>query len=116
MRYVATGDRDAYGCVRRGDRQVAVRASDALGDDRMEQRVGPLRVEVIKPLEVLRVVCEGEEHGLSFDLTWRSSFPAVDEPQHIQRAGAKLMLEGCRFVQAGSWSGTLRVESDDYEV
>ena len=36
--------------------------------------------------------------------------PAVDEPQHIQRSGDKLMLDGCRFVQAGSWSGVLRVE------
>jgi hypothetical protein len=148
MRYVATGDRnaydrcifqahdrtgdvllitglgvypnlgviDAYGSVRRGDRQVVVRASDAVPENRMEQRVGPFRIEVVEPLQEVRLVCEGEEHGLSFDLTWRSSFPALDEPQHIQRSGDKLMLDGCRFVQAGSWSGVLRVEGDEYDV
>jgi hypothetical protein len=148
MRYVATGDRnaydrcifqahdrsgevllitglgvypnlgviDGYACVRRGDRQVAVRASDALGDDRMAQRVGPFRIEVVEPLRRIHLVCDGDAHGVGYDLTWTGAFPAVDEPQHIQRAGDKLLLEAARFVQTGSWSGVLRVDGEELEV
>ena len=50
---------DAYATVRRGDVQYTVRTSDALGDDRTDQQVGPYRIEVLEPLHRLRVVCEG---------------------------------------------------------
>ena len=49
--YPNLGVIDAYATVRRGDRQHAFRISDALGDDRMTQAVGPYRVEVIEPQE-----------------------------------------------------------------
>ena len=39
--YPNLGVIDAYATVRRGDRQHTIRASDALGDDRMRQQVGP---------------------------------------------------------------------------
>src|SRR5256714_14209726 len=49
--YPNHGVTDAYATVRRGDRQWAVRISDAYGDDsRLDQRVGPYRIEVLEPL------------------------------------------------------------------
>src|ERR1700691_2098807 len=39
--YPNLGVIDAYATVRLGDQQYTVRTSDALGDDRMDQRVGP---------------------------------------------------------------------------
>ena len=48
--YPNLGVIDAYATVRRGDEQYTVRTSDALGDDRMAQRVGPYRIEVLEPL------------------------------------------------------------------
>ncbi|MDQ3147261.1 MAG: hypothetical protein M3R01_10100 [Actinomycetota bacterium] len=148
MRYVATGDRnaydrcifqahdrtgevflitglgvypnlgviDAYATVRRGDRQVAVRASDAMGEDRMVQAVGPFRIEVVEPFQRLRVVCEDRGLGLAYDLTWQASSPPIEEPQHIHRIGDKILLDGCRFAQVGSWSGVLHVEGDELAV
>ena len=68
--YPNLGVTDAYATVRRGDRQWAVRFSDALGDDRLHQRVGPYRIEVIEPLRRIRLACDGDEHGIGFDLTW----------------------------------------------
>ena len=53
----------SYRCVRhrstRGNSQVTVRASDALRDDRMRQEVGPFRVEVIDPLQRIRMHLRG---------------------------------------------------------
>ena len=54
--YPNLGVIDAFACVRRGDHQHAVRMSDALGDDRIDQQVGPYRIEVVEPLQGLRVV------------------------------------------------------------
>lgn len=114
--YPHLGVIDGYATVRRGDRQVAVRTSDALGDDRMEQRVGPLRVDVLEPLRRLRVRCDAEEHGIGFDLTWNAAFPAVEEPRHVHRQADRLILDACRFVQVGAWEGMLRVDGRELAV
>jgi hypothetical protein len=108
--YPNLGVIDAYATLRTGDRQVAVRMSDALGDERLEQRVGPYRVEVVEPLERIRVVCEAAEHGLAFDLTWDGSFPAVEEPRHVWRQNGRITLDACRFAQVGTWTGEIEVE------
>ena len=99
-----------------GDTQYTVRTSDALGDDRMAQRVGPYRVEVIEPLERVRVVCEGGDHGVEFDLTWNGSFPTVEEPAHVMRQGGRIILDAMRFAQVGTWSGVLRAGDDEFTV
>src|SRR6516165_9909607 len=70
--YPNLGVTDAYLTVRRGDRQLSARFSDGLGDDRLDPAVGPMRIEVVKPLETLRLICDGD--GLSADLTWQRSF------------------------------------------
>jgi hypothetical protein len=107
---------DAFAVVRRGDEQLAVRASDALGDDRLNPAVGPFRIEVVEPLKRLRVVCEADAHGIGFDLIFEGRFDAIDEPQHIQRMGPKILLDACRFAQLGAWSGELRVDGTTIAV
>ncbi len=114
--YPHLGVMDAYATVRRGRRQWAVRTSDALRDDRMEQRVGPIRFEVVEPLQRIRTVCDGDAHGLAFDLTWDAAFPAIDEPRHVQRSGNKIILDGCRFAQLGAWSGVVLVDGEELTV
>jgi len=114
--YPNLGVIDAYATVLRGDRQVTVRMSDALGDDRLAQAVGPYRVEITDPLHELRVVCDAAEHGVAFDLRWQGSFPAVEEPQHVMRRQGRVILDASRFAQVGTWSGTLTVEGDEYTV
>jgi hypothetical protein len=117
--YPNAGVIDAYATLRTGDRLHAVRASDALGDDRMQLSVGPLRIEVQQPLRRLRLVCEqdpADPDGLCFDLTWDAAFPALWEPHHVARTGDRLTLEGRRFVQAGSPSGTIRVAGVEHTV
>ncbi|MDJ0343194.1 hypothetical protein QMK19_13510 [Streptomyces sp. H10-C2] len=133
--YPNLGVTDAYATLLQGDRLIAVRASDALGEDRMRQQVGPLRIEVQEPLKRLRLVCEpagdhgangaaGEEceggedeaSGLSYDLIWEADFPAVEEPHHIQYTGDRLFLEANRFCQAGSCHGVIRAGGEEITV
>lgn len=115
--YPNLGVTDAYATVRRGDTQWAVRFSDALDPNRLlGQEVGPYRIEVIEPLKTLRLVCDGDEYGIGFDLTWEGSFAPVDEAHQILRAGTRTILDTSRFAQLGSWSGVLRVDGDELAV
>ncbi|MGW7521541.1 hypothetical protein ACWGJ2_38845 [Streptomyces sp. NPDC054796] len=124
--YPNTGVIDAYATLRLGDRLLAVRASDALGEDRMSLAVGPFRITVEEPLKRFRLQCDpgegsegpdgGGEGSLSYDLTWTADFPAVWEPHHTQRRGDRLILEGRRFVQAGHVTGVIRADGTDLPV
>ncbi|MEV6574663.1 hypothetical protein [Streptomyces sp. NPDC051577] len=114
--YPNAGVIDAYATLRVGDELLAVRASDALGDDRMNLRVGPLRIIVDEPLKRIGLHCDADPadpEGLSYDVTWTAEFPAVWEPHHVQRRGDRLMLEGRRFVQAGNVTGAIRFRGEE---
>ncbi|WP_030706594.1 hypothetical protein [Streptomyces sp. NRRL F-2580] len=115
--YPNAGVIDAYATLRIGDELLAVRASDALTDDRMSLSVGPLSITVDVPLKRLTLRCTADPEdpdGLSYDVTWTAEFPAVWEPHHIQRRGDRLMLEGRRFVQAGGVSGVIRAKGEEF--
>ena len=114
--YPNLGVTDAYVTLRRGERQWAVRCSDALGPRSLDARVGPYRVEVLEPLSRLRVVCDTPERGLAMDLVWEGSFPCIDEPRHVLHNGGRVIIDGCRFAQLGTWSGTVTVDSEDIAV
>jgi len=114
--YPHLGVIDAYASVGRGSRLVSIHASDALSEDRLAQRVGPYHIEVVEPLKRVRLVCDGDDHGVGFDLTWDGSFATVEEPRHVHRIGDRMLLDACRFAQVGTWTGQLRVEGTTYEV
>lgn len=117
--YPNAGVIDAYATLRLGDELLAVRASDALGDDRMDLSVGPLRITVDEPLKRITLHCDADPadpEGLSYDLTWTAEFPAVWEPHHTQRRGDRLMVEGRRFVQAGNVRGTIHAKGERFTL
>lgn len=114
--YPNLGVKDAYAAVRRGDRQWVVRCSDAIDDERLTPTVGPYRIDVVEPLQQVRLVCDADEHGIGFDLTWQGSFPAVDEERHLLRQGRRTIVDTWRFAQVGTWSGVLRVAGEPVEV
>jgi hypothetical protein len=99
-----------------GKTQYAVRASRELGSDRMNTKVGPIGVEVIEGLRKMRVYCEPNEHGLSFDMTFEgATFPA-QEPHFFRRIGNRVMMDYTRLTQNGRWSGTLTAAGRTYDV
>ncbi len=114
--YPNLGVVDAYATVRRGDRQWAVRASGARPDDKLRQEVGPYRIEVVKPFHELRLICDGDDHGLGFDLTYRSEYGPIAEPQHTRRQGDRILLDASRFAGVGTWEGELRVDGERIAV
>ncbi|MDN5757952.1 MAG: hypothetical protein L0H59_05380 [Tomitella sp.] len=110
--YPNLGVVDGFAVLRRGDDHLVVRASKALGADRMDTSVGPLRVEVLEGLRRLRVVLEptAENPALAFDLTFTANAPAVLEARHFDRQLERVVFDTQRFVQPGTWSGSLSVD------
>lgn len=107
---------DAFACVVVGDQHEVVRSSRRLGD-RMDTSVGPLRVEVIAPLERLRIVCEPTaDSPISFDLEWTGSMPAFEEPRQYLRRHGRVLFDTMRLAQTGRWSGVLRTADGEFDV
>lgn len=113
--YPNLGTTDAFATVRVGDKQHVVRASKPLLD-RSDISVGPLRIEVLEPLKRLRFVVEPTEHNVSLDLTWEGFSPAIPEPNQFIRNGTRVTFDTQRLAQMGSWTGTLTVAGETFDV
>lgn len=113
--YPNLGTQDAFAVIRRHDDHTVVRSSRELGD-RMDLATGPFRVEVIEPLERLRVVLDAPEHDLSFDLEWQGSIAAYEEPHQLIRKFGRALFDSHRFAQTGMWTGVINHKGTDIEV
>ena len=107
---------DAFGLFRRGTTHKVVRASRALGADRMDTTVGPFRIEVLEGLEKVRYVLEPNEHGLAFDLTFSGVVPAILEARHYIRQYERVLFDTQRFAQQGQWTGSINVGDETIDV
>ncbi len=88
--------------------QHSVFASGRMPVDR-STRIGPLRIEIVEPLRVVRYVVEPNEHGLAADVTFRARTEAVEEPrQQMVRHNVPIM-DYTRLTQWGSWEGTVEL-------
>jgi hypothetical protein len=114
--YPNLGVIDAFATVRRGDRQWAIRTSGHRPDDLRSQEVGPYRIEVREPFKELRIVCDADDHGLGFDLVYRSEYGPIAEPQHVRRLGDRILLDASRFAGVGTWEGELRFDGGTVAV
>lgn len=116
--YPNLGTKDAFVLLAREGKHTAVHLGDAAdprGADRMEQRVGAYRIEVIEPLRRLRLVLE-ETEGIALDLAWEGSFDVVQELPHVMRQGASTTLDAQRFAQVGTWEGVIAIDGEDIAV
>ena len=114
--YPNLGVTDAFVCISHGTSQYTVRASRELGSDRLDTSVGPLSVEVVEGLRKLRVRCAPNEWGVSFDLLFEGTVPALEEPKSFNRSRARITQDVSRYAQVGCWSGTLEVAGERYDV
>ena len=102
---------DAHFSVVRDGVQHCVHASRVLHMERLDLRVGPIRIEVVEPLRRLRVIVEGAD-GIAADLTFTGrSFP-VEEPRFTHRVGPRAFMDYTRMTQNGHWLGWVEVDGD----
>lgn len=103
-------------CVLDDRTQYIVRASRALGSDRGDTAVGPIRVDVLEGLRRFRITVEKSEHPIEMDMTFEATAPAFEEPHFFRRTGNRVMMDYTRLTQSGRWSGTLTAGGRSFTV
>jgi hypothetical protein len=114
--YPNRGVMDGFVAVRHEGMHYVVRASRALGVDRADVSVGPLSVEVVEGLKVLRLRCAEGAGDIAFDLTWTGAIPAHAEPRHDMVRDGRTIMDMSRFIQAGTWSGRITVSGRTFDI
>jgi hypothetical protein len=114
--YPNLGVTDAFVAISHGTQQYVVRASRELGANRLDTSAGPFRFEVVEGLMKLRCVCEPNEWGVAFDMTFTGQVPALEEPKTWRRENGRVMTDVTRYAQVGCWEGSLEVAGQTYQV
>ncbi|MFC4295269.1 hypothetical protein ACFO0A_09390 [Novosphingobium tardum] len=100
---------DAHFCVVRDGVEHCLHASRELGMERLDLEVGPIRIEIIEPLRILRVTV-AEHYGISAELTFTGrSFP-IEEPRFTHRIGPRTFMDYTRMTQNGHYEGWISVD------
>lgn len=109
--YKNTNSCDGYFTVLIGDRQYNLRAARPLLPNADEMTVGPITLEILKPLHDIRLIVEeGPGQPLAADLIFRATAPVHLEQPHITRRDGRLTQDYMRFDQHGLIEGWLSVE------
>lgn len=107
---------DGHFSVAMGDRQWAFHASRRAPAERGETVVGPLSIEVIKPLRQVRVTLAPNEHNMECELVFTAASVAHQEPQNVMYDDGHLIMQTSRFTQLGYWDGFFSIDGERREV
>ncbi len=78
--------------------------------------VGPLNLEVLAPMKMLRAVLEPNETGISCDLIFTARTAPIEEPRSIMRRQERIVMDTTRFTQFGRWQGWIEVKGRRLEI
>ena len=116
--YQNTNVMDGYAIISLDDgKQYNLRVSRRLRPRIDDLRCGPMWMEIIEGLRTMRVVCDDNPHGVSFDLRWDGLAPPYDETAGVRRSvDGRLVSERSNFVQVADVSGEISVYGRKFVV
>ncbi|MDF2731767.1 MAG: hypothetical protein K0S92_392 [Desertimonas sp.] len=103
---------DGFVCVRHGDRQFNVRVSRRLRPDMERLGAGPLRLEILEPLQTVRLTLEDNAVGITLDVTCHSANVPYVGPIEVRRADGRLISERATYEITGEAEGWVEVAGD----
>lgn len=107
---------DAAFCVIVDGIEHAIHASKVLHLERLDLNVGPISIDVVKPLEQLRIRIEDPENGIHGNMLFTRRCEAVEEPRFHFRNGPRTLFDYTRLTQNGSWEGSIEVKGKKIDV
>jgi hypothetical protein len=103
---------DGFAGLARGGMQRVLRASRALRPHAGELSVGPLRVDIRKPMREVMISLADNEGGFSFALTFRArALPFLEAPYRLRKHG-HLIHDLVRYTQICAATGTVVVDDE----
>ena len=114
--YPAEGRMDSLQMGRVGGVQrLGVQARDH-GDDPHTPYAGAARVEIVRPMEEVRLFADPDVCEIGLDLTWRARTQPYGLRRGTMRAGDELIWDQCHLFQSGTYHGTYTVDGQVHEV
>jgi hypothetical protein len=107
---------DGFVCLRHRGRQHNIRLSRRLRTDMDTISVGPLRLEVIEPLQTVRLVLEDQGRGFSLDIRCHTVGVPYMGPIEVNRIEGRLLGERATYEIAGACEGWVAVDGQRYEL
>lgn len=107
---------DGHFSVAIGDKQYAFHASRRAPKERGETVVGPLSVEVVKPMRQIKVILGPNKHDIECELLFTACSIPHEEPQNVMHDDGHLIMHNSRFTQMGYWEGFFSIDGRRYEV
>jgi hypothetical protein len=101
---------DAAFVVVRDGVQTALHASRILHMERMDLAVGPIAIEVMVPLQRLRMRVDAPEQGIHADIVFSARAAPIEEPRFTRRIGPRAFMDYTRLTQNGRYSGWIEVD------
>lgn len=96
--------------------QRSVFASRLLNLDRMATEVAPIKVEILEPLNKLKVTLAKNEHGLSAELVFTGRAPPIQEPRFTWRMGTRTIMDLTRMSQSLTCEGWIEFAGERLTV
>lgn len=96
--------------------QHNVYGSKVMHLERLDTEVGPIRVDIVEPLNILRISCNDQQNGIRAELTFTARTLPHEEPRFTRRSGAQMMMDVTRLTQYGTWQGWVEVKGRKIDV
>ena len=77
--------------------------------ERMVMAAGPISIEIIEPLHMLRIRLEPFD-GISADITFTGRAFPIEEPRFTHRIGPRAFMDYTRLTQNGRYTGWIEVD------
>ncbi|MET0985524.1 MAG: hypothetical protein ABW034_08965 [Steroidobacteraceae bacterium] len=104
---------DGYFVVLKDRKQHNLRVSRPFLSSPDALRVGPLKLEIVRPLEQLRIVVDaGSEHSTRAELTFTGTAAPRMELPHVRRVDGRLTQDYVRFDQHGFVNGWFELNGE----
>ena len=108
---------DAAFSVMRDSEQISVFTSQRAPADRRDAtHLGPIEVDIVEPMRVIRVSVDAADQGVRADLTFTSRSAAIEEPRYSWRTGVRAIFDYTRFTQFGAWTGWIEIDGVRHEL
>jgi hypothetical protein len=107
---------DGFVCVRHDGKQHNIRVSRRLRPNMDHLGVGPLRIELLEPMQVLRMVLEENPHEISLDVTCRTTAGPHLDPVEVTRVDGRLISERATYELTGECTGWVSVGGTRIEL
>ena len=100
---------DGFVCLRHDGRQYNVRVSRRLRP-RMEQLgAGPLCLDIVEPLDMVRLVLDANQLGIALDITCHTANTPYMGPIEVRRVDGRLLSERATYEVTGECEGWVEV-------